>query len=197
MAAEGGRNIDRVSVRRDRQLALARSTHLDHRVGANGFFTALVAAGRASEGGAELGKWLNVSDAHGWAESQTRDALVPVPRADGFGRWDADGESVAFFLEWDTGSETHRQLRTKMQRYVDFAANMVGSMPWVLFVFPTARREMHVRSALRRVQGAERAPVATAHLPEAHHPENVVWWPLKSTAGRVLLSELPEVGTWV
>ncbi|WP_083931876.1 replication-relaxation family protein [Nocardiopsis salina] len=197
MAAEGGRNTDRASVRRDRQLALARSAHLDHRVGANGFFTALVAAGRASEGTAELGEWLNASGAHGWAEFHTRDGLIPVPRADGFGRWDADGQSVAFFLEWDTGSETHRQLHAKMQRYVDFAPTLVGPMPWVLFVFPTARRETHARSALRRVQGTDHAPVATAHLPEAHHPEKAVWWPLKSTAGRVLLSGLPEVDAWV
>lgn len=130
-----------------------------------------------------MGEWLNASDAHGWAGFHTGDGLIPVPRADGFGRWDADGESVVFFLEWDTGSETHRQLRTKIQRYVDFAPTLVVPMPWVLFVFPTARRETHVRNALRRVQGAERAPVATACLPEAHYPENAVWWPLKAPAG--------------
>lgn len=195
LAADRGGDVDRVRVRRDRQLAVAHSTHLAHRVGANGFFIALIGAARARDGGAELGEWLNASDAAEWAEAHSREWGVRVPHPDGYGRWAENGRAVEFFLEWDTGTETHRQLTTKMERYVDFARDAVRPVLWVLFVFPTPRRENGVRAVLRRVSGTGRLLVATTHLPLAEMPHQAVWWPLGCSMGpqRTRLADLVHV----
>jgi predicted transcriptional regulator len=174
VAADHGEDTDRVRVRRDQQLSLARSTHLAHRVGVNGFFTALIAATRASSGQARLSEWLNAADSREWVESYVGWG-VGMPRPDGLGRWSQQGRTVEFFLEWDNGTETHRQLTAKLERYADFAQNMVRAIPWVLFVFPTPRRESNARAVLRRVSGGKRLRVATAHMPAAHAPEGAVW----------------------
>lgn len=191
LAANDGSDIERSRVRRDRQLAVAQSTHLEHRVGANGFFTALIAAAR-TDGHAELGEWLNATDTAGWVDAHCGEWGVGLPHPDGYGHWSKDSRSMEFFLEWDTGTETHRQLTRKMERYVAFTENAVRAVPWVLFVFPTPRRETNARGALRRVEGAGRVSVATTHLPGAHEPHTAVWSLLSPTRGfaRVALIEL-------
>ncbi|MFE9640470.1 replication-relaxation family protein [Nocardiopsis alba] len=198
LAADEGRDVDRVRVRRDRQLALAHSTHLAHRVGANGFFTALVWAARTNED-MHLREWLNPSDAYGLVEDRHSAPWDGgLPRPDGYGLWREEGRSVAFFLEWDTGTETHRQLTTKIERYVDLCDNALAPLPGVLFVFPTPRRENNVRAVLRRVQNTRRLAVATTHMPAARTPHEAVWAPLNSpmVQGRVRLVDAaaPDVG---
>ncbi|GAB3729437.1 replication-relaxation family protein [Nocardiopsis nanhaiensis] len=188
VAADHGEDVDRVRVRRDRQLAIAHSTHLSHRVGANGFFTALIWAARTGDGRAELGRWHNAAKAFAVLEELHRAPWEGgVPRPDGYGRWKQDGVAVEFVLEWDTGTQTHRQLTTKIERYADLAIEARGPLPWVLFVFPTPRREDNARSALERPEGALALPVVTTHLSLAETPNRAVW--------RLLGSGRPHVRT--
>ncbi|GAA1121087.1 replication-relaxation family protein [Nocardiopsis metallicus] len=194
LAANDGTDVERSRVRQDRQLAVARSTHLEHRVGANGFFTALIAAARTG-GRAELGEWLNATDTAERVDAHCGEWGIGLPHPDGYGHWAEGDRSVEFFLEWDTGTETHRQLTRKMERYADFTGAAVRAVPWVLFVFPTPRRETNARGALRRVEGVGRVPVATAHLSGAQDPNTAVWSPLSPSRGldRVALIELVSV----
>jgi DNA-binding Lrp family transcriptional regulator len=194
LAADQGRDPDQARVRRDRQLAVAHSTHLAHRVGVNGFFAALIGAARASVGDAALGEWLNASQVAEWVDARCRQWGVGLPQPDGYGHWHQEGRSVAFFLEWDAGTETHRQLSAKLERYVDFAGSVSVPMPWVLFVFPAPRREANVRAVLRRVPGVRRVPIATTSLPDAEAPERVVWLPLSGDGPRARLVELSDAG---
>ncbi|MFC3998872.1 replication-relaxation family protein [Nocardiopsis sediminis] len=195
VAADQGRDAERARVRRDRQLAVANSAHLAHRVGVNGFFTSLTGSARASEGRAELGEWLNAADAAEWVDARSRQAWgAGLPQPDGYGHWRQGGRSLAFFLEWDTGSETHRQLTAKLERYVAFAGSATVPVPWVLFVFPSGRREANAGSALSRVPGVRQVPVATACLPDAAAPDEAVWRPLGTGGDRVRLAKLATAG---
>jgi hypothetical protein len=169
-------------------------TGTSNSVGVNGFFTALIGAARASVGDAALGEWLNASQAAEWVDARCRQWGVGLPQLDGYGHWHEAGRSVAFFLEWDAGTETHRQLSAKLERYAEFAGSVSVPMPWVLFVFPAPRREANVRAALRRVPGVRRVPIATTSLPDAEAPERSVWLPLSGDGPRSRLSELSDAG---
>ena len=110
LAAEDGITAAELGYRRDRALAIALSAELAHTTGANGFFTALAAAARASGGQAALDCW--------WSERRCAGVWGDLARPDGYGRWTQHSPGTApastdFFLEYDNGTENlrppHRQ----------------------------------------------------------------------------------------
>ena len=79
LAAEDGITPGDLGYRRDRALAIALSPRLAHTTGANGFFTTLAAAARASRGQAALDCW--------WSERRCAAIWGDLARPDGYGRW--------------------------------------------------------------------------------------------------------------
>ncbi|WP_169775359.1 replication-relaxation family protein [Streptomonospora alba] len=182
--------------RRDRQLAIAHSSHLDHLVTVNGFFTALLGTARTSDGRCELRTWWNEAGSAQWvADSLTMNFgyaawKASLVRPDGLGIWHEDEYRVRFLVEVDTGTEPLKRLRDKLVRYEGLADDLGSSMPWVLFAFPTAKRESNARSTLGRHQSARRVPVATAHRDQTAEPAEAVWSPLTGDTSQRRLAHL-------
>jgi protein involved in plasmid replication-relaxation len=146
---------------RIRQIATSRT--LGHRLGINQVFTDLAAHARHHRE-CRLERW--------WSEQQcarpgafdlTR--YSPV-RPDGHGIWAQDGQRVAFFLEYDTGTESHTVLLGKLGRY---GRNVHDGGPrWpVLFWLPTTAREQRLHHLLD-TEGRP-VPVATTAA-DTHTP---------------------------
>ena len=88
-----------------------RDSYLAHRIGVNAFFCALIEAGRVNDGHG-LAKWVperTVRTADGWI------------RPDGYGVYLHPGGALDFYLEYDRGTETTRQLAHKLAGYVGVA----------------------------------------------------------------------------
>jgi hypothetical protein len=86
-------------------------SYLAHRIGVNEFFCALIEAGRAN-GGHGLAKWVperTVRTGDGWI------------RPDGHGVFLHPCGALDFYLEYDRGSETTRQLANKLAGYIGVA----------------------------------------------------------------------------
>jgi Replication-relaxation len=99
-------------------------------------------------------------------------------RPDGFGIWRQDGRDVAFWLEWDRGTEPLDRLRDKLDRYADLEHSYIvhrQDVAWVLVCVPSTRRERHFRQSL-----TTRAPVATGVLGPDTAPDAAIWWPITS-----------------
>jgi hypothetical protein len=163
---------------------IAASRTLDHRLGVNQFFTDLAGTARV-RGGAELERW--------WSERRCaepgafRTGLMSPVRPDGHGIWNQDGQRVAYFLEYDAGSEGQRVLMAKLDGYDQHVRR--GGPAWpVLFWLPSTAREQNLHRLLdeRRSTGRDRVLVATAALdrvPAGDGPADTVW--LVSGAGEV------------
>ena len=113
LATEDGITQGELGYRRDRSMAIALSPRLAHDTGANGVFTALAAAARASGGQAALECW--------WGERRCAAAWGEHARPDGYGRWSeqAPGQPAAavdFFLEYDTGKRAAEPGRRQARR---------------------------------------------------------------------------------
>ena len=145
LAAEDGITPAQLGYRRDRALAIALSPRLAHDTGANGIFTALAAAARASSGQASLECW--------WSERRCAAAWGDHARPDGYGRWREQSPgggppAVAdFFLEYDTGTEDLPRLIAKLAGYAALAARTGIATP-VLFWVPSPAREAALRARL-------------------------------------------------
>ena len=144
LAAEDGITVSDLGYRRDRALAIALSPALGHTTGANGFFTSLAAAARASHGRAALECW--------WSERRCAAIWGDLARPDGYGRWSEQqpgGASavIDFFLEFDNGTENLARLVAKLAGYRDLAARTGIPTP-VLFWLPSPRREAALRARL-------------------------------------------------
>ena len=150
LAAEDGITPADLGYRRDRAMAIALSPRLAHDAGANGIFTALAAAARASGGQAALECW--------WSERRCAAAWGDHARPDGYGRWreQPPGQPPAvtdFFLEYDTGTENLARLIAKLAGYAALAARTGITTP-VLFWLPSPRREAALRARLGRPAAA-------------------------------------------
>ena len=132
---------------RGEPLAIAHSAMLAHTVGANGVFTALATAARRTPN-ARLAVW--------WSERRAAAAWGDLARPDGYGRWDQDGRSVDFFVEYDTGSEQLAKVAAKLGGYAALA-DATGLHTPVLFWLPNPTRE----TGLRRLLTDPGTPVAT------------------------------------
>lgn len=176
IAAERGVEVEELHWRRDRALGLASSTQLAHRVGVNGFFCSLLGSARRNEQ-TELRLW--------WAERRCRATWGEVVRPDSYGVWAEAGSEVAFFLEYDRGTETHERLAAKLDGYATLASAAQDRF-WVLFWFPGPKREAAARKALAS------APVPVATGLHGETPAGAVWLPVGPTErGRRRLADLP------
>ena len=203
LAAEDGTTVAGLGWRRDRAMAIALSPRLAHDTGANGVFTALAAAARASSGRQALELW--------WSERRCA-AAWDRARPDGYGRWrdqlpGGGPAAVAdFFLEYDTGTEPLGRLIAKLAGYPDLAARTGIPTP-VLFWLPSPRREAALRARLagpppHGIRDAASAaqipgvPVATAAAgPSPEGPAGAAWLPAGSPGPRLRLAQLAPPGT--
>jgi len=181
-AAEHGQPIPRASKVAERILALAQSPRLEHLLGINDFFTALLHHARQHDGCA-LGAW--------WPERQTGQAVGKIVRPDGYGEWTEDGRMVGFFLEYDTGTEQLSRLMDKLDAYRQLAD--AGVHRPVLFVLPGVVRQNHLHAEISRHPHRELvvATMATDHLSATGHSPAGPVWLVAGSNHRVRLIDLP------
>ena len=180
VAAEHGLDPADLAWRRRLVGDLAASQRLAHLVGTNGFFCALARSARTREGCA-LCEW--------WSERRCAAEWGEVVRPDGYGVWTEHGTSLPFLLEYDNGTERLGRLARKLDGYARLA-QAAGHPNWVLFSFPSPRREAEAARALcHRV-----VPVATTARVGRGAPDGPVWLPAGSTdTARVRLADLAEL----
>jgi hypothetical protein len=147
-----------------------------------------------------------------WGEARCARLFGDLVRPDGYTRWREDHRQLAFFLEYDTGSENLTQLAGKLTGYQALAAATGITTP-VLFWLPSLRRETTARralaDALTHLDQPALVPVATSAADPAaaiSTPEHTVaispaaarWLPLSPRAahaatGRVRLAALADL----
>jgi hypothetical protein len=155
VAASRGEAPPRRGITVERMRRIATSRTLDHQLGVNQFFTDLAGHARIHPG-ARLERW--------WSEQQCArpgafdKTLISPVRPDGHGMFVEDGQRVAFFLEWDSGSEQLRVLASKLAAYARHVAKGGPSWP-VLFCLAAARREHNIHEMLEDLDDV--VPVAT------------------------------------
>ena len=158
---------------------LAQSQRLAHLVGVNGFFCGLARSARTRPG-CELDEW--------WSERRCAREWGEVVRPDGYGVWNEQGTSLPFLFEHDNGTERLERLADKLTGYARLAA-VAGHPNWVLFSFPTPRRERDAR----RVLTHPGVPVATAARAPGGAPDAAIWLPVGAGTVRLRLAELAHV----
>ncbi len=179
VAAEAGREVADLAWRRRLAHDLGASQRLAHLVGLNGFFCRLLRAARGGAGCA-LEEW--------WSERRCAQEWGEVVRPDGYGIWAEAGAHLAFLLEYDNGTERLARLGTKLDGYAKLAA-AAGHPNWVLFSFPTPRRERDARQVLVH----RSVPVATASRSGGAASDADVWLPVGSDGDRLRLAQLASI----
>jgi len=152
---------------------IATSRILDHLLGVNQFFTDLAGYAR-TQPGTRLERWL--SEQQCAAAGAFGEALVTPVRPDGHGVFSAEDRAVAFFLEWDTGTEPLSVLAGgKLALYAIHVTPKNGPAWPLLFCLPSARREANLHKALNAIRTA--VPVATTTTDQltTHGPAGAVW----------------------
>jgi hypothetical protein len=175
VAAEAGHDVADLSWRRSLAHDLAASQRLAHLVGTNGFFTALLRAAR-TRAGCSLSEW--------WSERRCAREWGEVVRPDGYGVWREAAMSLPFLYEHDNGTERLERLAAKLEGYGRLAV-AAGHPNWVLFTFPTPRREHEARRVLLHPS----VPVATAARSPRFAPDGAVWACTAADGARVRLIE--------
>jgi hypothetical protein len=176
VAAERGVEMADLDWRKGMLSDLAASQRLAHLVGTNGVFTALIRSARRRPG-CRLEEW--------WSERLCAREWGEVVRPDGYGIWVDHDARLPFLLEYDNGTETLERLAAKLPGYAELAA-AAGHPNWVLFTFPSPRREREAR----RVLSHRQVPVATAALAPGDAPDAAVWLPVGSGGPRLGLAQL-------
>jgi hypothetical protein len=176
VAAERGIETADLEWRKGLLSDLAASQRLAHLVGTNGVFTALIRSARGRPG-CRLEVW--------WSEQRCAKEWGEIVRPDGYGIWVDHDVRLPFLLEYDNGTETHERLATKLAGYAELAA-AAGHPNWVLFTFPSPRREREAR----RVLSHRQVPVATAALSTGDAPDAAHWLPVGSSGTRLGLAQL-------
>jgi hypothetical protein len=178
VAAEAGVDVTELDWRRGLVHDVAASQRLAHLVGVNGFFTTLLRSARTRRG-CQLEEW--------WSERRCGREWGEVVRPDGYGVWVEHGASMPFLLEHDNGTERLSRLADKLDGYAKLAV-AAGHPNWVLFTFPTPRREVDAR----RVLAHNRVPVATATRTADFTPDEAVWHPIEDRGLLLRLVQLDE-----
>jgi hypothetical protein len=180
VAAERGVEVADLAWQRGAVAVLARSEHLGHLVGVNGFFTALVRSAR-SRTDAALATW--------WSERRCTAAWGEAVRPDGYGVWAEQGARLPFLLEYDNGTERLARLADKLPGYARLAG-AAGYPTWVLFRFASPAREV----GARRVLDQSEVPLATAVLASGAAPDAAVWLAVGDSGPRLRLAALGQPG---
>ncbi len=187
---------DRPPPRRDkiltRNLHLIQSPKTTHLLGVNSFFTDLAGYARRHPG-TELQRW--------WSEWRTANspsavlAFGPRVRPDGHGIFIEDGRTVAFFLEYDTGTEPMKTIVEKLDGYA--ALGRQGIYCPVLFYLHSHTREQNLHA---RIGARNNACIATAvrnaSAGSKASPADPVWLlhGAQDNGHRLQLSGLPSKG---
>ncbi len=179
IAVEAGIDLADLSWRRSLVHDLAASQRLAHLVGLNGFFCSLLGSARTRPG-CRLDEW--------WSERRCAREWGEVVRPDGYGIWSEADTSLPFLLEYDNGTERLERLAAKLDGYVGLAA-AAGHPNWVLFSFPSSRRERDAR----RVLDHQAVPVATASREPDTAPDAAIWLPVRRYGVRLRLAQLAKV----
>ncbi|GLL03713.1 replication-relaxation family protein [Dactylosporangium matsuzakiense] len=163
--------------------AATRVGHLAHADGVNQFFVDLLAHSR-SHPGTRLARW--------WPAGRTYTKVNHNTKPDGHGVW-TDGErEVAFFLEHDTGTESHTARAAKLTGYRTLQDK--GPAWPVLFWLPSTAIEAHLHRHLTGLDGGTRGvPIATAARDYAGShggPAGPVWSVVDGGRQRLRLAEL-------
>ncbi|MCI3928805.1 replication-relaxation family protein [Streptomyces sp. AN091965] len=179
VAREDGLETRDLSYRHERAMGIAYSLQLVHTVGANGFFTALVARSRQADARGRLTTW--------WSEGRCQRHFGDLVRPDAYGRWREPSGEFEWFLEYDCGTE--RPPDRVARKLADYAklASTTGITTPILVWAPTTQREARVRRALAEA-GATlddplRVPVATTTATfvsdtERQDPSQARWLPM-------------------
>ncbi|WP_242891126.1 replication-relaxation family protein [Actinomadura litoris] len=185
LAIAYGQSISEFGYRQDTATGIAVSPRLGHQVGVNDFFVALHAHAHQHADGTALTQW--------WSEQRCAAHWGDLARPDGFGRWarhrpQNTPQTLDFFLEHDTGTETLARVAGKLGGYADLA-EATGTTTPVLIWLPSPKRETNLRALL----SAPEVPVATAvQTPTAapNGPAGPVWQPAGTTGRRYRLADL-------
>ncbi|UQU64789.1 replication-relaxation family protein [Couchioplanes caeruleus] len=195
VAAQRGDDLPRRDRARRRREHLTSRANLPHLLGVNTFFTDLAGHARTHPH-ADLVRWWSAARCQqmGAFADDGDDIHVrtytPTSRPDGHGIYTEHGHRVAFFLEYDTGTERPlSRLVDKLDGYHAQADNTGRVWP-VLFWLPSTEREAHLHHALAR--DGTRYPVATAarDQPGHHNPAGAIWWIHGLPGRRLHLAEL-------
>ncbi|MFI7003635.1 replication-relaxation family protein [Nocardia sp. NPDC050175] len=167
-AATAGHDLPSPRRTAERVLRLSRSIHLDHQLGINEFFSLLAAHARDNPD-CQLQAWLD--------EREATHRCAAIARPDAYGEWVEDGDTVAFFLEFDNGTERLTDVAAKLIGYHELA-NAGRALP-VLFVFtgPRRRTEFH---HLISTSSTDTGPIiATTTTADTHAigPAGPIWLP--------------------
>jgi len=169
--------------------AATRLGHLVHADGANQFFIDLLVYARTHPE-ARLARW--------WSSARTFAKVNHNTRPDGHGVWHDGDTQVAFFLEHDTGTESHTVRAEKLAGYRTLRDRGIA---WpVLFWLPTTAIETHFHQHLTARAGQTGGVlVATAARDHAHRhggPAGPVWKIVGNGRRRLRLAQLPgPIGT--
>jgi hypothetical protein len=181
---------------RDLQDRMVVSPTLQHTVGTNGVFVGLLAQARTLPH-ARLTRW--------WSSTAISAALGGGGRVvpDGHGVWREHDRTVAFYLEYDTGTETLSTVIGKLPAYR--RVQDLGGPQWpVLFVLPSRRREHNLLQRLAAT-GTFGVTVATTSQDRVDTgPAGPIWALAEPTGAhptrRCRLVELPsepgQPGPW-
>ena len=181
-AAVRGVEAPRPAELRRRALRLAASPRLAHLLGVNGVFCALGAQAR-NEAGCALVSW--------WSERRCAEHYGELVRPDAHGVWAEHGRQVAFFVEYDTGSEPLARVAAKICGYAELVAAGGPRHP-VCFWLGSAAREAHLRRLLAERRPQLAVATASAELAAAlgTGPAGAVWLCVDSERRRRLV-DLP------
>jgi hypothetical protein len=179
VAVEAGIDVADLCWRRSLVHELAASRRLALLVGLKGFFCSLVRSARTRLG-CRLDEW--------WSERHCAREWGEVVRPDGYGIWSEADTSLPFLLEYDNGTERLERLAAKLDGYVGLAA-AAGHPNWVLFSFPSPRRERDAR----RVLDHRAVPVATASREPGTAADAAIWLPVRRHGARLRLAQLANV----
>lgn len=164
--------------------AASRLGHLAHTDGVHQFFVDLLAHSRRNPG-TRLARW--------WSAATTYQVVNHNTRPDGHGVWCDSDRQVAFFVEHDTGTETHAVRAGKLVGY-RILRDAGPSWP-VLFWLPTTAVETHFHQHLAgRAGGTHGVTVATAARDYAaghDGPAGPVWALVGAGQSRLRLADLP------
>jgi hypothetical protein len=173
LAADDGTDLRTFGWRRDHALAPLAAATLTHTVGVNNLGIALIAHTRTHPH-TRLRAW--------WGQRRTADAVGDRVQPDGYYHWTDGAHHVEFFLEYDTGTEPHKTLLAKADRYAALAEHTPLDLP-VLFVLPNPAREATLRRALTDAPAL--IATTTPHaLQAAGGPAGPAWQPLPHSGPR-------------
>jgi Replication-relaxation len=166
--------------------SVAYSPSLGHTVGCNDILTRLAHHARTHPNTQLTAWWSARSCARIWGHHV---------RPDAYARWHHHGQSVDFFLEYDTGSEQLPRVAGKLTGYARLA-EATGIATPVLFHLPSSAREDHLHALFATIgtRPGHQVPIATTHATAAD-PATPVWKLAPHDDRRRALHDLPTAPT--